>query len=164
MPTFFGTTPGTIVQLTAPDGELSIPQIFNPKSLGLTFSACKAIVLRVGLGAQTNAQFLHTLGGDIYIYVFGDRIGGMTIEGLCGAYACGATGAQHGIEQTFAWYEAHKLSVKRAPLLITIGASTVFTAYLESFSTDVPNVYVLPGIMSFTLNLKVLPPLLPKAS
>jgi hypothetical protein len=103
-------------------------------------------------------QFLHTLGGDIYIYVFGDRMGTMSLEGLSAAYSCTDSGdTQHGIEKIYSWYQANKLSALSTPLTFVLGASTTLTAFLGAFSADVPNINTMAGIMSFRLDLFLVP-------
>jgi hypothetical protein len=94
------------------------------------------IITRVTLVQQGNIQFLHTLGNNVYIYVFGDRIGAIT----------GFTAVD---------CEDNRLSQPQAPVRITVGIKTVIEGFVSGLQPDFvdPNAY----LVQFAFNLAVLP-------
>src|SRR5690606_23176631 len=91
------------------------------------FQAFRSIVTRIGVNANCNYQFLHTLGGGIYLYVFGDRIGALELSGLSFDSVCaadGGFGGELGIEKVYKYFDTFKLSSRPAPVRISIGANT----------------------------------------
>jgi hypothetical protein len=79
---------------------------------------------------------LHTLGNDIFIYVFGDRVGQIMLEGLSFVENCGGGGGQHGMEQMLEYYKNNKLSSKKDPVQILIGGTTI-TGFITGMTNDV---------------------------
>ena len=50
------------------------------------------IVSAIGFSGQVNAQFMHTLKKNVYIYVFGDRVGSVTVDGYAFMNMCAGNG------------------------------------------------------------------------
>lgn len=131
--TFFSQQRGQVLSFADP----AVPAFTSLKLDGWEgFNTFKSILTRVAVNAQTNFQFLHTLGGEIYLYVFGDRMGELIISGLAFDSACGSPGVI-GIENVYRYYDAHKLSSRQAPVSVTIGTSTTLKCYLAGISSDV---------------------------
>jgi hypothetical protein len=131
----------------------------------ITIQEEKSIITNVMISQQTNHQFLHTLGNDIFIYVFGDRMGQLQIQGLSFAERCEQIGPgglvsaanpsavrQHGVESILSWYKSNKLSERPEPIKISIG-NTVFTGFLQGMTTRVqdPRNWVVEYIMSIAI-------------
>jgi hypothetical protein len=96
---------------------------------GITIGGQRSIITQVVVSQATNHQFLHTLGNDIFVYVFGDRIGEMTITGLsfsrlCTPFGCNPGflgGAQHGMELMLEYYRRNKMSSRQSPIVVQLG-------------------------------------------
>jgi hypothetical protein len=118
----------------------------------------RAIITSVAISSQGNYQFLSSLGGNIYVYVFGDRMGEAVISGLAFDYPCPDKGSAEttGIEHVMQYYVANRIANRRTPLTITIGAKRAIRGYLVGFyakSADPKD----GGIYEFTLTF-MLPP------
>ena len=103
------------------------------------FDTHKAIITRVTVAHQGNYQFLHTMGGDVYIYVFGDRIGSLTLSGLgftTNDSDC-ASGGKHGFEYLLDYYKENRVANRKKPVEVTVGKSTAFDAFLVGINEDV---------------------------
>jgi hypothetical protein len=121
----------------------------------LNYMAHRSIINRVTYSHQANYQFLHTLGNDVYIYVFGDRVGHITVQGLAFAAACpNPTDPRHGIQYLDEWYALNRLAQREAPILLTIGTAVVpgFLIGVDGDLNDAQN-----RIMQFSLQLAVTP-------
>lgn len=101
------------------------------------FGGFKAIITRVNVAAQGNYQFLHTLGGSIYVYVFGDRVGQLGISGLAFDSACDDDAGTLGIERVLDYYVENRIAARQTPLKVTIGARTTVAGYLVAVAGDV---------------------------
>jgi len=125
----------------------------NPSIL---FAQQKSIITRMTVAQSSSYQFLHTLGGDIYIYVFGERIGTMSISGLSFAKSCApGDDGQHGLEKMLKWYKQYRLSARPTPVNILIGSSTTLQAFVSDITGDVvdPSLF----LVQWTMNLMVIP-------
>lgn len=133
MPVVFGTVPGQVVQLDDP--AMSCSTNFLSMNPDIAFSSEKSIVTRLTVSQQVNVQFLHTLGSLIYIYVFGDRMGTVSLSGLSFACEC-PEGTEIGAEKMMLWYKRNRASKKADPCRVTIGR-TVIEGFVTSFTEDV---------------------------
>jgi hypothetical protein len=126
MPVLFEGNPGRVKQLVDPTLQGVIPPLVEVKPDNITFDAHKSIITHLTLGLNTNHQFLHTLGGDLYIYVFGDRVGQLGIAGLCVAEDCDKAGdAEHGIEKVIKWFNQNKLSKRKDAITCMVGRTPI---------------------------------------
>jgi hypothetical protein len=159
MPTFFsadGTAPvGRVVQCLDDhtQGTMKFVELLAPA--GLQFSTHRSIFTRLTVSHQCNYQFLHTIGNEIYIYVFGDRIGQIQLSGLSFTSDCqSGSDGQHGFEKVLQWYEQYRVAARRDPITIMIG-QTAIRGFAVALSGDV----VDPGtrMMQWGLTLMVLP-------
>jgi hypothetical protein len=119
------------------------------------FANLKSLITRVGISGQGNFQFLHTLGEDIFIYTFGDRIGKIQVAGLSFDNSCEAPDGQLGIEQVLRYYNTNRLANRRTPVKITIGAGTLLKGYLESINAGA--VDPVSRIWEFSLTFAMVP-------
>ena len=76
----------------------------------------------MAVAQQANFQFLHTLGSDVYVYVFGDRIGQLSLSGVAFASGCGNAvtpvsgqpfAGDHGLVGMNDWYKDNRISRRR---------------------------------------------------
>jgi len=119
------------------------------------YTTLKAIITSFTVSAQGNFQFLHSLGGNIYLYVFGDRIGEATISGLAFDRPCDVGGATTGIERVLDFYTSQRIAQRRTPLKITLGARKAIIGYMVGMNAKIAD--PVDGIYEFHLSLLVPP-------
>lgn len=140
MPIVFGGKVGSVVMLEDPAAQCAT-QMLNVRKLDgggqdITFESERSIITRVTVAQQVNAQFLHTLGAQVYVYVFGDRIGQMTLSGLSFLCGCGAGGPDVGAERMLLWYKANRLSKRRQAVRVSIGKQAI-DGFVVNLNLDV---------------------------
>ncbi len=106
------------------------------------FTNFKSIITNLTIAEQGNYQFLHTLGNDIFLYVFGDRIGTFGVSGLSFYDNCGdainvGQASKIGISHVIDYYRANRISRRGLPLSITIHPGQPFKCFLTSFRGSV---------------------------
>ena len=119
------------------------------------FTGFKSIITRVTVAAKGNYQFLHTLGGQVFIYVFGDRIGQLSVTGIAFDSTCGDPAGTLGIEHVLNYFSKNRVANRRTPLKLTIGATTTLQAYLLDILADV--VDTKTRVWQFTLVMALVP-------
>lgn len=151
MPVIFQGQPGRVVSLTDPGvpGQARLLNI-NPT---MGFNTHRSIITRVTISQQGNFQFLHTLGSDIYIYVFGDRIGSITISGLSFA-SCTGPNVPHGIEAALSYYKTNRLASRNDQIEVIVG-STPIRGFLVGMNANLAD--PKDRIMAFHYSILALP-------
>ena len=96
----------------------------------------KAIVTAFSWQDGVNVQFTHTMGDDVYMNVFGNRMGTLTIDGVA-FNSVARTGGNcdsdpHGIVSIIDWYKDNRASTREASILVKIGGSASVSGYLVS--------------------------------
>ena len=105
---------------------------------GIGFQQHKSIITRMTVSQQGNFQFLHTIGNDVYIYVFGDRMGSVTLSGLSFTYDCNSPGdSDHGFEKIYDWYRDSRVAKRRTPVRVHLGQRTTFEGFVVGVTGDV---------------------------
>lgn len=135
MPLIFQTRPGSVVRLDDPALQCSTQLLSMDPDI--TFESERSIVTRLTVSQQVNLQFTHTLGSLIYVYVFGDRMGSISLSGLsfnCGECPEGASDL--GAEKILTWYNTNRASKRKKPVRVTLGR-TVIEGFVTSFTEDV---------------------------
>ena len=159
MPLIFQSNAGRVTRLREP-GIACRASLFTLKPT-INFSSELSIVNRVTLSQQVNVQFAHMLGSDVYIYVFGDRIGSLSLSGLSFNCACDndlvftpTTGDESGAERIYGWYTANRTSKRREPVLLTLGKVSI-----EGFVTGFTEEVIDPStnLVQWSVNLVTLP-------
>lgn len=121
MAVVYDTIPGTVVAF---DMGYSIPgtiAISDPKFPASTPSP--VMFSSVIWDQATNQQFQHSLDGSVYIYVFGDRMGAVNIEGFTFISQCDST--EVGLTQLTEFYSANRASARNTPIEVTLGDDTI---------------------------------------
>jgi hypothetical protein len=148
MPVLFSQNTGRVSAISdrVATGSFSLGNVYNGTGI-LSYSYHRTIITRIGLSAAGNYQFLHTIGNDVYMYVFGDRMGQITLHGLSFAAGCPASSsaaslpnvpwANHGFELLYSWYKVNRVAARRAPVIATIGLGTAFEGFVTSLTGDV---------------------------
>lgn len=143
MPTFFsarrGTTTRYISNYTSP---------FAVSVDGNTFS--HALIQNVSLDHEGSYQFQHALDNAIYIYVFGDRIGTLTVSGKAFMDCYG----QHGLNQILTFYNSNRLAARSTPVRVVLGQHTFF-AFITGLRVDMSDPETL--LANFSIRLAFFP-------
>lgn len=159
MPVIFGGNTGNVVAIrdNVSEGSISLGNVSGGtqggiEAFGLGAAPFNSIITRIGVSAAGNYQFLHTIGNDVYVYVFGDRMGEITLHGLSFAQPCPATkknissadqipavssDSQHGFEKLFEWYSLNRIAATPNPAQVRIGAKTTFKGFITGCTGDV---------------------------
>lgn len=123
----------------------------------LKWTTHTSIITRITFSQQGNFQFLHTIGNDVYIYVFGDRIGQITIQGLSMTKDCGQSGGgdKHGFEKVIEWYNQNRIAQRRDTVEVMIGQTPI-----KGFVIGLTGDAVDPAtrIVQYGLQLAIMPP------
>jgi len=143
VPFLFEKTLGRVYRLDDPvaQGTIGLASIsanaVGPGGNDLGFRpSCRTLITKVGLSNAGNFQFLHTMGNEVYVYVFGDRMGQIVLHGLSFQGDCTSGGEEHGFDQVYDWYKANRVATKSEPVIITIGIRTRFHGFITSFTAD----------------------------
>jgi len=119
----------------------------------------KSVITQAMVSGQTNLQFLHTMGGNIFIYVFGDRVGTFSLSGLAFDSTCDMAAGVIGVEHVMQYYNQQRAASRAMPLKITLGVATTFTTYLVGMSCQIAD--PKSRIWEFSYKLALIP--FPKA-
>lgn len=159
MPVVFARNTGRVFMLpdAVAEGAISMGHVVG--DMPITFTQHTTIITRIGVAAAGNFQFLHTIGNDVYIYVFGDRMGQVDLHGICFAQPCvdgGVSIPEHGFEKLFKWYESNRISVRREPVVVTIGVNKSFQGFVTALTGDAQDAQT--RTINFNLTISLLPP------
>ncbi len=135
MPVVFEGNAGKVIAISdkASAGTVSIAKVEGTGAF--SFNNLRSIITKIGLGASGNFQFAHSVGNDVYVYVFGDRMGSIRIHGLSFEQQC-PRNQGHGVEALIRWYEANRIAARQEPIRVTIGSRTAFDGFLTSLQVD----------------------------
>jgi len=122
----------------------------------------RAVITSLSVQFEGGRQFLHTLEDMIFLYVFGERMGEMTISGVCFSDVCaGATPGElgrvgHGAERVLGHYVGHRVTFRAEPVLVAFGVDTAFECFLTGVGVAINDPE--KGLGQFTYRLSVVPP------
>jgi len=125
------------------------------------FVGFKSIITNVQVSANGNYQFLHTLGNNIYVYVFGDRMGQLVLSGLSFETICDDPKGTIGIERVLDYYAQVRLAQREPPIKVTIGTTTTLVGYMTAINAQV--VDPKTKMYQFDMQLMIVPPGKPRA-
>ena len=132
----------------------------------LSFDTHRVLITRVGVSKACNYQMQHSLGTVVYVYVFGDRIGSIAINGLAiggpvsyGAFCNFESGT--GMDYALSYFDQNRLAngkpggqVTDREIEVTIG-----TTVIRGFLTDMQLNMLNPEfqLAEFTLMIRTIP-------
>lgn len=145
------TKPGVAMVIRDLD---SLPMVLSFTGWG-GFVVRDAIVQGISVQSTGNYQFLHTLRGYVYAYVFGERIGNLIISGLTFNGSCITGYTREGISMIVNYYDQFRISRGGARVGIQIGAAG-FSGFLVGTQFQVVNPEGRIG--QFQLQFNILPP------
>ncbi len=173
MPVIYSRNTGKVVAINdkVAEGSFSLGNVDGTGGK-IQYTAHKSIITRIGLSAAGNYQFLHTIGNDVYVYVFGDRMGSIQIHGISFQGDCMASPGggipglvptqtiptsanKHGFELLFEWYEMNRLAARLSPVTVTIGTSTIFKGFVTSLTGNVQD--PMHRTIEYTLTIATIP-------
>lgn len=137
----------------------SLIDVQGNDALGV-FSTQKAIVTGWNLQENVNAQFTHTMGNDIYVNVFGNRMATLSVHGITfNAIREGVTCSDDppGIDNIINWYQSNRVSNPNAPerIKITIGSTMVAEGFLINANYNARD--PVSWTVEYTLQIAVIP-------
>lgn len=143
---------GRVIRLNDP-ATFSTTSLLRLDNTPIDFSIQKSFITRVTVSQKVNVQFAHAVGAQIYVYVFGDRMGAIGLSGLSFAESCDFSSRRHGAEEMLIWYKRFRLSRNPFPVRIMIGEIPI-----EGFMTDFQQDIVDPGaaIVQWSASLQAL--------
>lgn len=147
--------PGTVIALddVGVQGSARIANFDAEAAIGLEFD--RSIITGLALSQEVNVQFLHTFGSYVYIYVFGDRMGAVSVSGMSFAPGCGDEDMpEHGLELMLRWYNQFRASRRRESVRVMIG-DTPIDGFVTGFNTQL--VDSTTGLVQWTIHTRSLP-------
>lgn len=130
---FLSSVPGRVVALPGPvvTASLSLENFGN-------FSSMRAIITQIAVSNELSAKFQNMLGGNMYIYVFGERPGGLMIRGIAMETSCEDEDSDFaGVKKLQDYYNANSAFARSQPLKLTLGLSLTIVCYLVGVQISV---------------------------
>lgn len=159
MPTVLSSRPGAVRLLEDAAVQAAIPPIVGLKAPDkLQFGSERALINSVGIQEAANFQFMQTLGSDVFVYVFGDRIGQVQIGGLAFAADCNPSSraTEHGAAKVRRWFNQRKLSSRVEPVNILFGNATEpLSGFVTGWSAKIAD--VPSNLISWTISMALIP-------
>lgn len=171
MADIFSAQPGRVVAVTGnglplqiivgnpPIGNLPDSSFRDDSRSRDSFTNFRAIIQNLGIGGQAGVQFMHTLRDYIYVYVFGERVGEISVGGL--AFHSGCEDAYNplntasGFERVLQYYQTFRATSYPLPLTVVIGTTLVFDAFLTRMSANIVNPET--SLAQFAMQLDYIP-------
>lgn len=121
------------------------------------FVSFKSLITNLTIQEQGSYQFLHTLGDNIYLYLFGDRIGQLGVSGLCFGASCSNPGVTaHGVNIVRNYYLNRKISTSQARTDVFLAPATILPCYMTGFRAQVADPAM--NMFQFHLEMALIPP------
>lgn len=120
MADIFQSAPGTVAVIasdTALPGSIVISQPQFPSGNSA------AIITGISYDQKTNQQFQQSLDGAVYIYVFGDQMGEVMVEGIAFPKLC--DGGDSGLFDVADYYRANRASQSSQPIIVLAAGDTI---------------------------------------
>lgn len=147
------------VSVIEPEGGAQTPFVIRFDGAAVDVDLIRGIVTNVTMTQDTNVQFMHSLRDTIFINVFGNRIGQMTVSGILFlADVCKAGGGSENsqpFKKFYEYYVGNNAVARANSINVQIGNDQSFKAFLLSFSFGVTDAQTSMG--QFTMNLAVVP-------
>ena len=103
----------------------------------------------------TNQQFNTSLADAVYMYVFGDQMGTVSISGKLFSISC-VGGGKSGLEELFDYYKQNRASKRTEPVQVYIG-DTVLSGFVTRVAVHASGAGETNRINEFTLQVSTLP-------
>lgn len=148
MPAFFAHSRGTVSRVDSLHQNAGGLLPFRILMAGTDIAGpnTRAIITQAAINEKGNYQFLHALDETIYAYVFGDRIGELSVSGMCFSNTC--EGGASGMKQIIDAYRANRIAQRGEPVQVSFG-EVDYRGFLVGMSLDVADAEKLLGQWTF---------------
>jgi hypothetical protein len=155
----FTASAGTVMAITAPAGEGMFSILIDGKAWGPDVDGIAGIVSGMSLNADINVQFTQTLRDVIYLTVFGNKMGSMTISGMLflnNPIVCRDGSPSGGAPLTpfFKKFKDYNAINRKEPIVIVLAGNTI-KGFLLGFQMQVADAQFHVG--QFTMQFAVIP-------
>ena len=166
MPSIFASSAGTVMAIDAtPNGGavgMPLTIAIDSDQIGgaqtTSVDQLGGIITSFTITGETNTQFMHTLRDVIYLTVFGDKIGSLSIGGylfLNTPLTCGPDGTEGSpLTLFYSFFYNKYVGARKEPLLIAVGPE-ILKGFLLSFQIQVADPQFMLG--QFTMQMALLP-------
>lgn len=122
------------------------------------FGTMASVVTGINLNEECNVQFMPSLRNTHYIYTFGEKIGQMSVSGICFLVGCAnsaTAAATTGFHRVYEFYQAYRISTYNYPLTLTLtsvgGKTVVFKCFLCSLNQSITDPRQMLGSFNLTM-------------
>jgi hypothetical protein len=122
MADIFASAPGTVAIMSdskAIPGSIQISKPQFPSGSGT------ALISGIRYSQSTNQEFQTSLDGAVYIYVFGDHMGKVTVEGIVFPGLCPSGSGSNGLFDVLDYYASNRASILADPIIVKAGTKTI---------------------------------------
>ena len=114
--------------------------------LSPNFDPLAALIDAPSISQSVNVQFQASLGGPVYVYVFGDKMGNISVSGTAFAGLCDNQN-NSGIKEVIDYYNSNRASQRSEVVTVTYGSDSFdgFLTRLELKPKD--SLYMLTSFM-----------------
>ena len=150
---------GTVSVIEPEAGQASTPFVIRFDGAAVDNDLIRGILTNVSMSQETNVQFMHSLRDTIFVNVFGNRIGQMTVSGILFlsdvCFAGAGVDSSPPFQKFYEFYTNNNVVGKAAPINVQVGNNVTFKAFLLSFNFSVADAQTSLG--QFTMNLALVP-------
>ena len=123
------------------------------------YTKIQGIVTSMSMSHETNSQFVQTLSNDVYVTVFGSKVGSMSISGILflndpGVCGKGITSSAKPLESFYKKFLDNCVTTRKEHLTIQLG-TVALKGFLVSFRLNVSDPQTSFG--NFTMDFVLLP-------
>lgn len=148
---------GTVLVVEPPGNQAKPPFTLRLNNQELGPALIRGIVTSLTISQDTNVQFMHSLRDTIYVNVFGNKIGQMTISGILflGGLCPSELGSGGPIDDFYNYYMQNNVVSRATAIPVTLGTRLTFKAFILGFQCQVLDPQTSMG--QFTMNLALVP-------
>jgi hypothetical protein len=157
----FSASPGSVsLVLPKPDeGTPSTPFSILIETEKWDYQNIQGIVTYMSMSHETNSQFVQTLSDDVYVTIFGSKIGSMSISGILflnkpGVCGDGVTSSAEPLESFYKKFLDNCVITRKKHLTIQLG-TVALKGFLVAFQLNVTDPQTAFG--NFTMQFVLLP-------
>ena len=149
----FQSAPGTVAVIAS---DTALPGSIVISSPQFPAGGSAAIISGIRYGQKTNQQFQSSLDGAIYIYVFGDHMGDIEVEGIAFPKLC--DGGNSGLFDVADYYRTNRASKTSDPIIVLAAGETI-TGFLTGITvkSNVSAEEPIALINNYSLHISALP-------
>lgn len=129
---------------------LSMPEA----SSRISFDSTRAIVTSIGVNPTIHAQVRSALGGDMFIYVFGEAPSSLVLGGFCFAGNCLGRAGASGLELMLAWFNKNNAFRRKSAMRVMLG-KTPLICFLTGMTLNVADAET--GLAQYSATFVVAP-------